>query len=236
MRLTQIVGSRRLRMPLLALMACVAVWGQPKPIDAAHSTMTVRVFKAGMLSAFGHDHEITAPVAEGSVDAGAHKVELRVAASALRVADPKASDKDRGEIQATMLGSEVLDAQTFKEIRFRSTRGSKPRREPGRSLGNSRHGQTRPVSAQVREKEGRYSGTCKLNITEFGIKPVKAAGRYGSREGRSADRFRHSGGALGQAGPEEGRKRMRSRMGEGFGIGRGLGLGAACAVWRRDDR
>ncbi len=177
MRLTQIVGSRRLRMPLLALMACVAAWGQPKPIDAAHSTMTVRVFKAGVLSAFGHDHEITAPVADGSVDAAAHKVELRVDASALRVADPKASDKDRGEIQTTMLGAEVLDAQSFKEIRFRSTHAEQSTPGVWTVAGDlTLHGQTRPVSAQVREKEGRYSGTCKLNITEFGIKPVKAAG------------------------------------------------------------
>lgn len=177
MRLTQIVGRRLLSMPLAALMACAAVWGQSKPIDAARSTMTVRVFKAGMLSALGHDHEITAPVAEGSVDAGARRVELRVAASALRVADPKASDKDRGEIQATMLGSEVLDAQTFKEIRFRSTSAEQAAPGTWTVAGElTLHGQTRPVSAQVREKEGRYSGTCKLNITEFGIKPVKAAG------------------------------------------------------------
>lgn len=177
MRLTQIVGCRRSRMPLLALMACAAAWGQSKPIDTAHSTMTVRVFKAGVLSAFGHDHEIAAPVAEGSVDAGARKVELRVDASALRVADAKASDKDRGEIQATMLGSEVLDAQNFKEIRFRSTRAEQSTPGVWTVAGDlTLHGQTRPVSAQVREKDGRYSGTCKVNITEFGIKPVKAAG------------------------------------------------------------
>ncbi len=65
-------------MTVMALMACAGAWGQSKPIDAAHSTMTVHVFKTGALSAFGHDHEITAPVAEGSVDAGARKVELRV--------------------------------------------------------------------------------------------------------------------------------------------------------------
>jgi polyisoprenoid-binding protein YceI len=177
MRVMQIVGSRRSGMPLLALMACAAACGQSKPVDAAHSTMTVRVFKAGVLSAFGHDHEIAAPLAEGSVDAGARKVELRVDASALRVADPKVSDKDRGEIQSTMLGSEVLDAQTFKEIRFRSTHAEQSTPGAWTVAGDlTLHGQTRPVSVQVREKDGRYSGSCKLNITEFGIKPVKAAG------------------------------------------------------------
>ena len=177
MRLTQIVGRRQSRMPVAALMACAAAWGQSKPIDAAHSTMTVHVFKAGMLSAFGHDHEIAAPVAEGSVDAGARKVELRVDASALRVADAKASDKDRGEIQANMVGPEVLDAQNFKEIRFRSKTGEQSAPGAWTVAGDlTLHGQTRPVSVQVREKGGRYSGTCRLNITEFGIKPVKAVG------------------------------------------------------------
>lgn len=178
MKVTEFISSGQLaRVAPLALMACAAVWGQPKPIDAAHSTMTVHVFKAGMLSAFGHDHEVTAPVAEGSVDAGARKVELRVEASSLRVVDAKTSDKDRGEIQATMIGPQVLDAQNFKEIRFRST--SAEQSSPGlwTVAGNlTLHGQTRPVSVQVREQNGQYSGSCKLNITDYGIKPVKAAG------------------------------------------------------------
>jgi polyisoprenoid-binding protein YceI len=76
-----------------------------------------------------------------------------------------------------MLGSEVLDAQNFKEIRFRSTRAEQSTPGVWTVAGDlTLHGQTRPVSAQVREKDGRYSGTCKVNITEFGIKPVKAAG------------------------------------------------------------
>src|SRR5689334_829271 len=91
------------------VLACTAVtWGQPRAIDAAKSTMTVRVYKAGALGALGHDHEITAPVESGSVDASAKKVELHVKAASLKVADPKASDKDRPEIQKTMLGPQVL--------------------------------------------------------------------------------------------------------------------------------
>jgi polyisoprenoid-binding protein YceI len=177
MRLSGISGARLAKATFVALIACVAAWGQPHTIDAAHSTMTVHVYKAGMLSAFGHDHEVAARLAEGSIDAGARKVELRVEAPALRVVDAKASDKDRGEIQATMLGPEVLDAQQFKEIRFRSTSVSQSTPGVWTVAGDlTLHGQTRPVSVQVREKDGRYSGSCKLNFTEFGIKPVKAAG------------------------------------------------------------
>src|SRR5215472_14412278 len=105
MRLSETVRGQRWRMPLAVVIACAAAWGQSKQIDTAHSTITVHVFKAGVLSALGHDH-----------DAAARRVELRVNASALRVADVKASDKDRAEIQANMVGPEVLDAQNFKEI------------------------------------------------------------------------------------------------------------------------
>jgi polyisoprenoid-binding protein YceI len=38
------------------------------------------------------------------------------------------------------------------------------------------HGETRPVSVEVRESEGRYMGTARLKQSDFGIKPVKVAG------------------------------------------------------------
>jgi polyisoprenoid-binding protein YceI len=175
--LTDMARGRWWLGPLATLIACAAAWGQSKPIDTAHSTITVHVFKTGMLSAFGHDHEIAAQLAEGSVDATARKVELRVNAPALRVVDSKASEKDRAEIQSTMLGPDVLDAQNFKEIRFRSTNASQSSPGAWTVAGDlTLHGQTRPVTLQVREKDGRYSGTGKLKITDFGIKPVKAAG------------------------------------------------------------
>jgi polyisoprenoid-binding protein YceI len=177
MTLSEIVrGRHTMRLALLAAAACAA-WGQPKAIDAAHSTMTIHVFKTGVLSAFGHDHEISAPVAEGSVDAAARKVELRVAAGTLRVVDAKGSEKDHGEIQANMLGAEVLDSQKYTEIRFRSTNAQQSSPGAWTVTGDlTLHGQTKPVTVQVREEDGRFSGSCKLNITDFGIAPVKAAG------------------------------------------------------------
>src|SRR5581483_5023787 len=105
-----------------ALITTAAAYGQPQPIDTAKSSMTVHVYKAGALSAFGHDHEISAPIARGEVDVKGQKVQLRVEAGALKVRDPKASEKDRGEIQTTMLGPEVLAAEQYKEITFQSTR------------------------------------------------------------------------------------------------------------------
>jgi hypothetical protein len=51
-----------------------------RSIDTGNSVsvITTHVYKAGVLSAFGHDHEIAAPIADGRVDIGAREVELSV--------------------------------------------------------------------------------------------------------------------------------------------------------------
>src|SRR5712692_3329162 len=91
-----------------AMFLPVALWAAdaaaPKTIDADKSVMTVRVFKTGLFSAFGHEHEISAPVRQGSLTEGNPSVELTVDARKLRVMDKDVSDKDRAEIQQTMLG------------------------------------------------------------------------------------------------------------------------------------
>ena len=163
---------------ILALLAFAAVAiAQPRSIDTAKSTMTVHAYKAGLLSAFGHDHDIAAPVAAGTVDITGRKVELSVNAAAMRVQDPKASEKDRADVQTNMLGPEVLDTANHKEIRFHSTAAEPAGSGAWKVSGElTIRGTARRVSFEVREHDGRYTGSCKLNITEFGIKPIKAAG------------------------------------------------------------
>lgn len=165
-----VVGAMSLACP-------VAAYGQPHAIDTAKSAMTVHVYKAGVFSAFGHDHEISAPIAGGTVDLENRKVELHVNAGALRVRDPKVSDKDREEIQSTMLGATVLDAGTYKDIHFRSTKVEKQGEGQWNVTGDlALHGETRPVSMPVHESNGHFSGACRLRISDFGIKPIKVAG------------------------------------------------------------
>ena len=149
----------------------------PHHIDTAHSTLTVRAYKAGVLAAMGHDHEISAPIAGGTVDVEQRMVELRVNASALKVRDTKGSEKDKAEIQSTMLGPEVLDAEHHSEIVFRSKSADPAGDHAWKVHGElTLHGETRPVEVEVREAAGRYTGSAELRQTEFGIKPVKAAG------------------------------------------------------------
>ena len=115
-------------------------------------------------------------MASGSADTEAHKVELRVNAAALRVQDTKGSESDKAEIQKTMLGPEVLDTAKFHEIVFKST-SAEGSGSAWTVHGNlTLHGETRPVTVTVKEQAGRYVGSATVKQSEFGIKPVKAAG------------------------------------------------------------
>jgi polyisoprenoid-binding protein YceI len=163
----------------IAIACCLAAFAraQPRTIDTAKSVMTVHVYKSGVFSAFGHDHEIAAPISGGTADPAGRRVELHARATALRVSDAKVSDKDREEIQKTMLGAEVLDAERYPEITFRSTSVDAAGARSWKVTGDlTLHGQTHPVTVEVREADGHYVGTARFKQTEFGIKPVKIAG------------------------------------------------------------
>ena len=148
-----------------------------REIDTEKSVMTVHVFKAGLLSPFGHEHDISAPIQQGKFDESNRSVELLVDARKMRVMDQDVSTNDRAEIQETMLGPKVLASEQFPEIRFRSTSVE--------SIGDGRwavrgdlllHGQTRPVKLEVQGQNGRYKGAAELKQRDFGIEPVRIGG------------------------------------------------------------
>jgi hypothetical protein len=151
---------------------------QQRGIDTNKSTIVLHVGKSGVFSSFAHDHDIIAPIASGNVNtSNPLSVGLRIDARTLRVRDVDASEKDRNQIQATMLGPEVLDSEHHQEIAFKS--------RTVEVLGDGHwtvrgeltlHGQTQPVTAEVTEKAGRYTGRAIVKQTDFGIKPVKVAG------------------------------------------------------------
>jgi polyisoprenoid-binding protein YceI len=160
-------------------MSPLLAYTQSRPIDTAHSMITVRVGKSGFFSAFGHNHEIRAPISEGDIDENATKphVEFRVDARQLKVLDPEVKASEREQVQQTMLGPEVLDSQKFPEIRFRSTAIEKAGNEKWKVTGELKlHGQMHAVQASVDGRDGHYRGTANFKQTEFGIKPVAVAG------------------------------------------------------------
>src|SRR5437879_2662723 len=72
------------KLSLLALVISLSsvLWAADAPaggaIDPQKSSITVRVFKAGVFSAFGHEHEISAPMQQGSFTENPGSVELTV--------------------------------------------------------------------------------------------------------------------------------------------------------------
>jgi polyisoprenoid-binding protein YceI len=161
-----------LSVPLLVVDA-----SSQKSIDTQRSVLTVRVYKAGMFSAFGHEHAIRAPIQNGTFDEDKGTVDVVVDARALRVLDSDVSDKDRADIQNTMLGPKVLDSAQFREIRFHSTEVSGSSENRWTVHGDlTLHGQTHPVKVDVERHDGQYRGSARLRQSEFGITPVTVAG------------------------------------------------------------
>jgi polyisoprenoid-binding protein YceI len=169
------------RTAFLAAATLVSVRGvsaQQHNIDTQKSTLTIHVGKTGAFSGLGHEHEVSAPIHSGTADTGSHPaVEIHVDARILRVIDKDASEKERSEVQKTMLGPEVLDSERHQEIVFKST-GAEPAGQGRWTLrGNlTLHGQTRPVTVQVTLKDGHYTGATTVKQTNFGIKPPGKAG------------------------------------------------------------
>jgi len=167
---------------IFTLLVCVVgpAFGdsEGRPIDSAHSTITVYVYKTGILSTFAHNHEIEAPVEWGEIKGSENSsVELRVDASKLRVLDAEVSSDTQAKIQSTMQGAEVLDVGRFPEIHFQSTGVEPSGTDHWIIRGNlDLHGQTHPISFEVALKDGLYEGTAVLKQSAFGIKPVKVAG------------------------------------------------------------
>ncbi len=176
---------RPTRLPPVGLMlllcgwTCPAVaWAQSRTMDTGHSTLKVRVFKSGMFSVFAHDHEIEAPITQGSVILSTKpSVQLRVDARKLRVLDSKLSPKNRADVQKTMEGPQVLDSNRFTEISFHSTAVESKGKEHWTVHGNlTLHGESSAVAVNVDLRNGHYLGSARVKQRAFGITPVSIAG------------------------------------------------------------
>jgi hypothetical protein len=170
---------RRTAFLAAASLVCVlGVCAQQHNILTQRSTLTIHVGKTGAFSGLGHEHEVRAPIHSGRADTGSHPaVEIHVDARALRVIDKDASEKERSEVQKTMLGPEVLDSEGHQEIVFKSTGAEAAGQGRWTLRGNlTLRGLTRPVTVHVTLKDGHYTGETTVKQTDFGIKPPGKAG------------------------------------------------------------
>ena len=168
---------RKLTCLLVLATATHLAAAQAVDVDAGRSSITVKVDKTGLFSAFAHNHTIQAPIASGKLDTEKRTATLTFNAKEMKVLDEGVKDSEKAEIEQTMKSDKVLDIQRFPEIRFQST--SIALQDSGHYLvrgGLTLHGTTRPVEFPVAFTKGRYTGAVKLKQTDFGITPVSIAG------------------------------------------------------------
>jgi polyisoprenoid-binding protein YceI len=178
-RALRTLASGLLGFLLITSLLNISARAAERAIDPATSSLTVKVWKTGLFSAFAHNHDISAPISSGTVSGGDQaSVRFVVNARGMKVLDPDASASTRAEIERNMLSDQVLDTQKYAEIAFESTGVQPDGNDSYKITGNlTLHGQTHPVQVAVkRTGDGKYEGTAKLKQTAFGIQPITIGG------------------------------------------------------------
>jgi polyisoprenoid-binding protein YceI len=147
----------------------------------------IHVSTAGLFGAFAHNHLIQAEKIMGcakvdSSDITRSSIKMDFPTSAIRVIDPKESDKDRAQVQKTM-EADVLRISDFPMVTFASTaieRAEGADRFRVRGTLTIR-GKSQPATIPVtltRVVDGNYRavGEYKFKQTSFGITPIQLAG------------------------------------------------------------
>ncbi len=164
---------------LLPVLIASSTFAAERAINPAASTLSVKVWKTGLFSAFAHNHDISAPITSGAVNDGDNaSVQFRVNARAMKVLDPEASASTRAEVEHNMLSTEVLDTQQYPEIAFASD-SVRAGKDGGFLVSGTLtlHGQKHPVQVSVKAVgPGKYQGATKLKQTAFGIQPISIGG------------------------------------------------------------
>jgi len=151
---------------------------QDMAIDVERSTITIHVDKAGLFSAAGHEHWVSAPISSGTIrESPQASVEFTVQTAKMTIKpDPKVDAKTQAEIQKDMEDL-TLETKKFPQITFRSSGVIKTGDGQWKVEGAlSLHGVTKPVSLAVKRAGEAYTARTVLKQTDFGIKPVSVGG------------------------------------------------------------
>jgi polyisoprenoid-binding protein YceI len=183
------------------VLAAVGARAQPEvfAVDPAKSRLRIELGRAGLLKMFGHDHEIEAPISEGSIEAEPEdprrsRVTLRFEAARLAVVPGTEPAKDIPDVEARMRGPEVLDVEHHPQIAFESSRvdgeaaagGIHRLRVRGWLELKGRRTEVEVPLEVRREAEGLLAtGHLELKLRDLGIDPPSVAGVV-----KVANRFR----------------------------------------------
>jgi polyisoprenoid-binding protein YceI len=158
-------------------------------IDASQSNFMVHAFVGGLLSSFGHNHNIAIKDISGETQftdgtVAPASLIMRIKASSLAVTD-KVSDSDRQTIEKTMR-EQVLETGKYPEITFNSTKievsiKNSDGQYQAKIWGDlTLHGVTHNVLINAQLifdlKTLRARGEFSLKMTDYSIKPPSVAG------------------------------------------------------------
>lgn len=160
-------------------------------LSAAQTEVVIRVFRAGALARFGHNHVISARRIEGTISLPAGGTQpsfvLRIPADGLVVDDPAlrrqagdgfASVPSAADIAGTrdnMLGRRVLDAAEFPTITVRGTADADvTAANVTFEVKESAAEKVVPIEAQVTDQSIRVTGALELSHEELGLRPFRA--------------------------------------------------------------
>jgi polyisoprenoid-binding protein YceI len=157
-------------------------------IDAGQSDFMVHASVGGLLSSFGHNHNIAikdisgeTQFTDGTVTPASLRMKIR--ADSLTLTD-KVSDDDRATIEKSMR-DHVLETGKYPEITFNSTTIEVIKNSDTQFQGNiwgdlTLHGVTHNVFIKGQltfdQKSVRARGEFNLKMSDYGIKPPSVAG------------------------------------------------------------
>ncbi len=159
----------------LATAAWAADW---KLAPATENTVDLYVDKTGIMN--GKRHWFRFPQLTGTFSESPAKVELRFEAKALQCFDTWLNEKDQKKVLEWTLGKETLDVAKHPTVTFVSTAV-----DGEKVTGNlTIRGITKPVTVIAKKvAEGKFEGSAVFKMTDFGIKPAKAAlGAIGTKD------------------------------------------------------
>jgi polyisoprenoid-binding protein YceI len=157
-------------------------------IDTGQSDFMVHAFVGGLLSGFGHNHNIAIKDISGETQFTDGTVvpaslRMRIRSDSLKVTD-KVSDSDRQTIEQTMR-EQVLETGKYPEITFNSTTIEVIKNSETQYQGNiwgnlTLHGVTHNVFIKAQltidSRSVRARGEFSLKMTDYSIKPPSVAG------------------------------------------------------------
>ena len=160
-------------------------------VDPKHSTVTIAVGKSGAFSFIaGHTHEVTGPIANGTVDVDAanlprSRVHIAIASASLKVSGKGEPPDDVPKIQETMESDKVLWIARYPELIFDSAFITPTKNEPpamdlaisgSLTIRDVKRPATVPVHVEFTGNTITVTGRFSVKQTEFGIKPITVAG------------------------------------------------------------